>query len=217
MEALLFIVATINNILFGKIYPKTLKIEDFRLMFFFLVLSSFAGCCDRSPPLPLLRRVSPFGIRTLPCFAIPPNPHSLPRASCAKLLYQSVSVSELTPPARYKIFAERRGFEPRKPFWSLHAFQACLFNHSSISPFALFCATFQNRLQNYIFFVTYARKYAIFFKKNTYFSRKRRFELFFVASITFLGSIFSTSPNFSATPLMNRLSFLSPRCGTGAI
>ena len=25
-------------------------------------------------------------------------------------------------------FAERRGFEPRKPFWSLHAFQACLFN-----------------------------------------------------------------------------------------
>ena len=28
--------------------------------------------------------------------------------------------------------AERRGFEPRKPFWSLHAFQACLFNHSSL-------------------------------------------------------------------------------------
>ncbi len=33
-----------------------------------------------------------------------------------------------------KSLAERRGFEPRKPFWSLHAFQACLFNHSSISP-----------------------------------------------------------------------------------
>ena len=31
-------------------------------------------------------------------------------------------------------FAERGGFEPPKPFWSLHAFQACLFNHSSISP-----------------------------------------------------------------------------------
>ena len=27
-----------------------------------------------------------------------------------------------------------RGFEPRKHFWRLHAFQACLFNHSSISP-----------------------------------------------------------------------------------
>ena len=34
----------------------------------------------------------------------------------------------------YESLAERRGFEPRKPFWSLHAFQACLFNHSSISP-----------------------------------------------------------------------------------
>ena len=33
-------------------------------------------------------------------------------------------------------FAERRGFEPRKHFWRLHAFQACLFNHSSISPYA---------------------------------------------------------------------------------
>ena len=30
--------------------------------------------------------------------------------------------------------AERRGFEPRIPFRSIHAFQACLFNHSSISP-----------------------------------------------------------------------------------
>ena len=33
-----------------------------------------------------------------------------------------------------KSLAERGGFEPPKPFWSLHAFQACLFNHSSISP-----------------------------------------------------------------------------------
>ena len=33
-----------------------------------------------------------------------------------------------------KSIAERGGFEPPKPFWSLHAFQACLFNHSSISP-----------------------------------------------------------------------------------
>ena len=31
--------------------------------------------------------------------------------------------------------AERRGFEPRIPFWGIHAFQACLFNHSSTSPF----------------------------------------------------------------------------------
>ena len=30
--------------------------------------------------------------------------------------------------------AERMGFEPMKHFWRLHTFQACLFNHSSISP-----------------------------------------------------------------------------------
>ncbi len=64
------------------------------------------------------------------------NPHKLPLAPCSKLLCQSVSGSKLPSTARRKIFAERRGFEPRKPFWSLHAFQACLFNHSSISPFA---------------------------------------------------------------------------------
>ena len=32
------------------------------------------------------------------------------------------------------VSAERAGFEPAKPFRGLHAFQACLFNHSSISP-----------------------------------------------------------------------------------
>jgi hypothetical protein len=26
------------------------------------------------------------------------------------------------------------GFEPMKPFWSLHTFQACAFDHSAISP-----------------------------------------------------------------------------------
>ncbi len=31
--------------------------------------------------------------------------------------------------------AERTGFEPAKPFRGLHAFQACLFNHSSTSPY----------------------------------------------------------------------------------
>ena len=32
------------------------------------------------------------------------------------------------------LFAERGGFEPPIPFWSIHAFQACLLSHSSISP-----------------------------------------------------------------------------------
>ena len=31
------------------------------------------------------------------------------------------------------VFAERTGFEPVRRFWRLHAFQACLFNHSSTS------------------------------------------------------------------------------------
>ena len=35
----------------------------------------------------------------------------------------------------FSTFAERRGFEPRIPFWGIHAFQACLFNHSSTSPY----------------------------------------------------------------------------------
>src|SRR5208282_3213237 len=33
-----------------------------------------------------------------------------------------------------KIMAEREGFEPSIPFWSMHAFQACAFNHSATSP-----------------------------------------------------------------------------------
>ena len=30
--------------------------------------------------------------------------------------------------------AEKAGFEPAIPFRGIHAFQSCLFNHSSISP-----------------------------------------------------------------------------------
>ena len=33
-----------------------------------------------------------------------------------------------------KNFAERTGFEPVIRFWRIHAFQACLFNHSSTFP-----------------------------------------------------------------------------------
>ena len=34
-------------------------------------------------------------------------------------------------------FAERAGFEPAITFGAIHTFQACLFNHSSTSPFRL--------------------------------------------------------------------------------
>ena len=45
--------------------------------------------------------------------------------------------------------AERGGFEPPIRFWRIHAFQACLFNHSSISP-KTYLLFFQ--LQMYPFF-----------------------------------------------------------------
>ena len=61
------------------------------------------------------------------------NPHSLPRASL-QIFLLSISLEQAQIRLFVKIFAERGGFEPPKPFWSLHAFQACLFNHSSISP-----------------------------------------------------------------------------------
>ena len=42
------------------------------------------------------------------------------------------------PPKNYILHgayqAERPGFEPGIPFRGIHAFQACLFSHSSISP-----------------------------------------------------------------------------------
>ena len=60
------------------------------------------------------------------------NPHSLPRHPVQNsfIVFAQASLDS----AVEKSFAERGGFEPPKPFWSLHAFQACLFNHSSISP-----------------------------------------------------------------------------------
>ena len=43
--------------------------------------------------------------------------------------------SQLLPqPAVSQILAERARFELAIPFWGTHAFQACLFSHSSISP-----------------------------------------------------------------------------------
>ena len=61
------------------------------------------------------------------------NPNKLPLAPCSNLFRILLSQASLDEVSR-KSFAERGGFEPPKPFWSLHAFQACLFNHSSISP-----------------------------------------------------------------------------------
>ena len=45
--------------------------------------------------------------------------------------------------------AERAGFEPAKPFRGLHAFQACLFNHSSISPLIISTHPLSKATANY--------------------------------------------------------------------
>ena len=44
------------------------------------------------------------------------------------------------------ISAERTGFEPANRFCRLHAFQACLFNHSSTSPFCNAPAKLQKKV-----------------------------------------------------------------------
>ena len=48
----------------------------------------------------------------------------------------------------YTFLAERGGFEPPIPFRGIHAFQACLFNHSSIFPKASEKLSFVFRTQN---------------------------------------------------------------------
>ena len=53
------------------------------------------------------------------------------------------------------LWAERGGFEPPKPFWSLHAFQACLFNHSSTFPYFLCkvnASWAENKINLFIFY-----------------------------------------------------------------
>ena len=41
---------------------------------------------------------------------------------------------ELRSQYKFNVCAERIGFEPTIRFWRIHAFQACLFNHSSTFP-----------------------------------------------------------------------------------
>ena len=52
--------------------------------------------------------------------------------------------SRLKPPCRCRAMAERQGFEPWIPC-GIHAFQACAFSHSAISPQDV--ADFQNLTQ----------------------------------------------------------------------
>ena len=69
-----------------------------------------------------------------PRYARPPRIPTVCHGHPVQIFLLSISLEQAQIRLFVKIFAERGGFEPPKPFWSLHAFQACLFNHSSISP-----------------------------------------------------------------------------------
>ena len=53
-----------------------------------------------------------------------------------------------------RVSAERAGFEPAKPFRGLHAFQACLFNHSSTFPVSKYkIITFYSKIHIFVCFL----------------------------------------------------------------
>ena len=105
--------------------------------------------------------------------------------------------------------AERRGFEPRKPFWSLHAFQACLFNHSSISP-SRFQAQNSISATKLLLFSHIRKSLCKFLHIFCYFMPKSCRALALVASIISSTDTFKTCASRSATSAMKRLSFRSP-------
>lgn len=71
----------------------------------------------------LLSEISSLSLRHLPP----------PAAGRCKPEKENQRSSELDADFLFR-FAERRRFELLIPFWSIHAFQACLLSHSSISP-----------------------------------------------------------------------------------
>ena len=69
----------------------------------------------------------------------------------------------------FNLHAERGGFEPPIRFWRIHAFQACLFNHSSTSPIpgnisCHKCILFFLLLKHYHFFILNKSFKLIYFK-----------------------------------------------------
>ena len=61
--------------------------------------------------------------------------------------------------------AERTGFEPANRFCRLHAFQACLFNHSSTSPFVFAAAKLQRKARNAKYFVLFLSLFFYLYEK----------------------------------------------------
>ncbi len=126
-----------------------------------------------------------------------------------KRAYFHGSTQNLCGETGIRIFAERRGFEPRKPFWSLHAFQACLFNHSSISP-SRFQAQNSISATKLLLFSHIRKSLCKFLHIFCYFMPKSCRALALVASIISSTDTFKTCASRSATSAMKRLSFRSP-------
>ena len=85
---------------------------------------------SRCPPGGSLRSYDsqPSGLTALMSVSATRRPRA---SSCPPYDENSLLLSQ---PAVCHIFAERARFELAIPFWGTHAFQACLFSHSSISP-----------------------------------------------------------------------------------
>ena len=64
-----------------------------------------------------------------------PRRHRLTNSPFDAKIKKNEAIGKITS-FKKKVFAERGGFEPPKPFWGLPTFQAGQFNHSCISPFA---------------------------------------------------------------------------------
>ena len=129
------------------------------------------------------------------------------------------------------LFAEKAGFEPAIRFWRIHAFQACLFNHSSISPH---CVSTENtcKLRRNIIFPLFPATNILFLleiscviiQKNTqYFDESITAcksntlkAFFFRAFATFSGLISKTEAIFPIISFRNEGSFRFPRQGKGA-
>ena len=139
--------------------------------------------------------------------------------------------------------AERGGFEPPIRFRRIHAFQACLFNHSSISPFHILLVKIEC-FSSLIFIVrrVFSYKCILFIRlihlsfrfnftkrpKLIYFKIfKHFFALFYLFSNTFFAfSVVNFATSSTSRPyteatcasvyFMKDVSFRFPRQGTGA-
>ncbi len=122
------------------------------------------------------------GIRTPPCFAIPPNTHSLPRASCASLLTMFARSSELGRSNLVKILCGETGIRTPETLLAFTRFPGVPLQpleHLSIRQKGV-CHIFGYKVTA---FLRYTQEFVHFFAFFRYFMPKRCFALAVVVSI----------------------------------